>query len=1107
MISGNEPILQVGADFVKESGDSGVYARGVEYFKAGWVLSVEVDQSGFEMFGLVSNGQGEFYHTALVIENDMTMGIGCECPHYGICKHVVAMALEAQARYVDSVKNHWPKRGKSISWKGLESQSKPVPNSYDSLGLIFEVVDTNVIRSRADRFSPAKLIPGAQMDLNCRIGTKHEGGKWRISEINWENLTNNFRYSKSKYALTLNPQTVEILAQIKSIYLNNIGHNWMNSNEWMHVNKCDSLRLFKLFEEFKESGGEFIYNIASKPIVELSDRPIIPSVRFDKDGKKGMKYSVSLSYDDHTISATNFVIESTKGRWGFIFEGNLGENKTLKNFRLAKIEPNLDAKYHPVVYGGYDVQVPKAELDEFYKSQYFELNRALNVVLDGVEAFTPPVLKGPVLIVKVTSSGFDSIFVEFNWQYGVDSDKFAFPVSNITEGINLRNLDREALIKVQVDELLASLTVFENGITTDMAILSKMDAFNFMSEYIEKLAAVNDVEVLIDGKLPSFNYHFSEPEILVNAESSDETDWLDINISLQVDGLKVNYCDLIVALLNDEEFVFLESGDIIELNHPKIQQLKLLVIEAQKLKDRPAADIAINRYNISFFEELNELGIIDSQAKEWLDLSKKLYNLNEIETYDIGPKFEGNLRGYQEIGYNWLMFLVSNSLGGILADDMGLGKTVQVIAMLSARVNSVDSKRPSLVIAPTSVVPNWLSEFEKFAPDINVTMLRSTVARSKLDLASELTNMDVLVTSYAIIQRDVEIFSKIDWDVVVIDEAQYLKNFQAKTYGAVRKLLANSKIALTGTPMENNLMELWSILSIVAPGLFAVREQFKDGYQRPIETGDKPEQLQRLKRRIRPFMLRRLKEDVLQELPPRIEQVVNLDLDPSHQKVYDLYLSRERQKIMGLLDDFKKNRFTILRSLVILRMLSLSAILVDSEKYSDIQSVKIEALMEFVEELLSENHKAIIFSQFTSFLTLIKNAFNNKNIAFSYLDGKTRNRAEVINQFKNGETSVFIISLKAGGVGLNLVEADYCFLMDPWWNPAVEQQAIDRMHRIGQSKPVNVYRFVSNGTIEEKVMQLKERKSKLFHSVMDEDATFSKAISAEDIKGLFDESK
>jgi SNF2 family DNA or RNA helicase len=428
------------------------------------------------------------------------------------------------------------------------------------------------------------------------------------------------------------------------------------------------------------------------------------------------------------------------------------------------------------------------------------------------------------------------------------------------------------------------------------------------------------------------------------------------------------------------------------------------------------------------------LGTVETQANEWIQRSKKLLNINRIPKIPKLAKFNGTLRKYQKLGYNWLSFLAVNRFGAVLADDMGLGKTVQIIAMLQGLKERAADERSlkTLIICPTSVVFNSSNEFRKFAPGLNTLALFNTLSKSNIDLNKEIDNNDVIITSYAIAQRDEEELGTIDRSFVIIDEAQYIKNYNSKTYAAIKKLNAVSKIALTGTPLENNLMELWAIYSVVAPGLFADRMTFKEVYQKPIESRFDAACLARLRTRIRPFMLRRTKDQVLNELPQRIEQVLSLDLVSSHRRIYDAYLSRERQKIMGLLDDFKKKRFKILSSLTTLRMLSLSAALVDREKYSNIPSIKILTLLEYLEEIFNENHKALVFSQFTSFLAEVKAACDDKHINYSYLDGSTKNREQVINTFKSIEVPLFLISLKAGGVGLNLVEADYCFILDPW---------------------------------------------------------------------------
>ena len=359
----------------------------------------------------------------------------------------------------------------------------------------------------------------------------------------------------------------------------------------------------------------------------------------------------------------------------------------------------------------------------------------------------------------------------------------------------------------------------------------------------------------------------------------------------------------------------------------------------------------------------------------------------------------------------------------------------------------------------------------------------------------------IVLTSYTLLRLEAEAYLALDWSAVLLDEAQFVKNSSSKAYQAVRRLRARVKIALTGTPLENNLMDLWSLLSITAPGLFPDPKRFTEVYRKPIEGGD-GDALSRLHRRTRPLILRRTKATVATELPDKQEQIVPVPLSSAHRKLYDRHLTRERQKVLGLVGDMNRNRITILRSLTLLRQLSLAPSLVDPE-YPAI-SAKIDALLELMNEVRDGGHRALVFSQFTGFLALVKERLTEEGIAFEYLDGRTRNRPERIQSFREGEAPVFLISLKAGGFGLNLTEADYVFILDPWWNPAAESQAIDRTHRIGQDKPVNVYRLVSADTIEEKVVALQERKRDLFDAVVGQNADVAAPLSADDIRGLLE---
>lgn len=500
---------------------------------------------------------------------------------------------------------------------------------------------------------------------------------------------------------------------------------------------------------------------------------------------------------------------------------------------------------------------------------------------------------------------------------------------------------------------------------------------------------------------------------------------------------------------------------------------------------------------------------------------------------------QATLRPYQVEGFQWLSFLYEQRLGGILADDMGLGKTVQALALLAhaieehraaseraaERGESFEPFAPFLVVAPTSVITNWAAEAERFLPEAKVVTITETTA-GKTPQAERIAGAHLVLTSYTLLRMDEDAYTgyartlgrTVDdstgeqsapegWGALLLDEAQFVKNTGTRAWSIARTMPARTKIAMTGTPIENNLMELWALLAIVADGLFPSARAFRDLYARPAESGEDPAHAAataaRLRRRIRPLMLRRTKELVAAELPAKNDTRVNLPLAPGHRRIYDTHLQRERQKVLGLLEDMDKNRFTIFQSLTLLRRLALDAALIDPEAYAGVSSVKRDYLVQQLPDLLEKGHRVLVFSQFTGYLKSISARLAKEGIGHLYLDGSTRNRAEVIEAFTSGQEPVFLISLKAGGFGLNLTEADHVFIMDPWWNPAAEQQAVDRIHRIGQDKEVHVYRLVAEGTIEEKVMQLKESKAALFDAVVGEGEFASAAVTAEDVRELF----
>ena len=530
-------------------------------------------------------------------------------------------------------------------------------------------------------------------------------------------------------------------------------------------------------------------------------------------------------------------------------------------------------------------------------------------------------------------------------------------------------------------------------------------------------------------------------------------------------------------------------------------------------------------------EKASDKGTQDSPALQ--KTSRKKTSRQIIPSCPVPTGLQATLRPYQVEGFQWLSFLYEQRLGGILADDMGLGKTVQALALLAhaieehraaseraaERGENVEPFAPFLVVAPTSVITNWAAEAERFLPEAKVVTITETTA-GKTPIAERVAGAHLVLTSYTLLRMDEDTYASYaarlgsgegpgtpGWGALLLDEAQFVKNTGTRAWSIARAMPARTKIAMTGTPIENNLMELWALLAIVADGLFPSARAFRDLYARPAESGEDPAHAAataaRLRRRIRPLMLRRTKELVAAELPAKNDTRVNLPLAPGHRRIYDTHLQRERQKVLGLLEDMDKNRFTIFQSLTLLRRLALDAALIDPDAYAGVSSVKRDYLVQQLPDLLEKGHRVLVFSQFTGYLRSISARLAEEGIGHLYLDGSTRNRAEVIEAFTSGQEPVFLISLKAGGFGLNLTEADHVFIMDPWWNPAAEQQAVDRIHRIGQNKEVHVYRLVAEGTIEEKVMQLKESKAALFDAVVGEGEFASAAVTAEDVRELF----
>jgi superfamily II DNA or RNA helicase len=751
---------------------------------------------------------------------------------------------------------------------------------------------------------------------------------------------------------------------------------------------------------------------------------------------------------------------------------------------LAKLAQQAPEPLRDMILMDRQLVIPARERPRFVDRYYPKLRHLAEIVSsDG--SFTPPAISEPRLVLN--ASYLDEHELELVWEWAYEIGPKQVRASLDAEPDAYRDLAKESAI-------LADLTV--DPVNTN---LHGVETMQFTTEVLPLLE--DQVQIEIAGEPAEYREAGDSVQIGISANDiPGQTDWFDLGVHITVEGRTIPFMDVFLALSKDKPYLLLPDGAYFSLQKPELRALHKLIIEARALLDQPTDSLKISRFQAGLWDELVNIGVVEHQAREWRRQVHGLLTLEQTSSVDVPEMVDAQLRPYQVTGFQWLTFLWENKLGGVLADDMGLGKTLQTLALVCHARETTDL--PFLVVAPTSVVSNWEAEAARFTPGLKVASISDTMRRRRQDIGETAAGADVVVTSYTLLRLDFEAYAKLPWAGLVLDEAQVVKNHQSKVYQCARRLPAAFKLAITGTPMENNLMELWSLLSITAPGLFPDPVRFQQYYARRIERVGDPGLLGQLRRRVRPLVKRRTKEQVASDLPAKQEQILEVELHPRHRKVYQTHLQRERQRVLGMVDDMNKNRFTIFRSLTMLRQLSLHPALVD-EQYGDLPSAKVEALLEQLRDVVDGGHRALVFSQFTSFLDIVRTQLDAAGIPYSYLDGSTRNRGKVIAGFKEGAAPVFLISLKAGGFGLNLTEADYCFLLDPWWNPATEAQAVDRTHRIGQSRNVMVYRLIAKDTIEEKVMALKEKKAALFASVMDDGEVFGSALSADDIRMLF----
>ena len=857
---------------------------------------------------------------------------------------------------------------------------------------------------------------------------------------------------------------------------------------------------------------------------------------------------------------------------------------------LMPLEPRPTEALSRVLRGdGEAITIPAGDVERFETEHLEALTRSLPVLSadTSIRMPRPTTLRAALAVHVDTAEHHLSTewFIHYVGEDGEVRSSHALPdlsaaaEGRIEGGTAGRDIEGETRLAREVLNHLLPLAGRHPALWQPLD-LRGMDTARFMTETLPVLRELEAFDIELDDDVPDYREAEAAPVITTSvSDDEDRPDWFSLSVRVHVGQEEIPLALLMAAVATGEPEVLLESGTWVSIDRPEIEALARLMEEGRELADPQAqGELRVSALHAGYYEVLESLGVIERATARWKErVGRLLERARAAEAAaepsggaadDAGgageraggaPVPEGmraTLRPYQLEGYRWLDFLRQAGLGGVLADDMGLGKTVQVLAAVQRLIEQREETReseptgsgdpgepegtgPVLVIAPTSVVGSWVEQAERFCPGLRVRAVRRTAAKREETLAQIVEGSDVVVTSYTIARLCEEEFIAQDWAWVVCDEAQFVKNHTSATYKAVRRLRSPSTIAITGTPLENSLMDLWALMSIAAPGLLPDPERFGQVYRKPIDRGD-AEALGRLRRRMRPFLLRRTKEQVAADLPAKTEQVLSVELGAKHRKAYDQRLARERQRILGLLEeDTAQSRFIALKALTTLRQMALDPALVDGGDGAESETVeaaesagggeageaaggtggsgrktargkaakgkaagaaatgrrelgkrpspsaKVEVLVEHLGPILSEGHRALVFSQFTRYLSGVREHLEATGVRTAYMDGSTPDRQKVIDAFRAGEADVFLISLKAGGFGLTLTEADYVFLLDPWWNPQAEEQAVDRTHRIGQDKPVMVYRLVSADTIEEKVMALKEKKAELFARVVE----------------------
>lgn len=829
--------------------------------------------------------------------------------------------------------------------------------------------------------------------------------------------------------------------------------------------------------------GDYYGDPFAAPILEVDPEPRQLQLSL-KNCEAGTTIQPMIPDGDHRIilSQDDTVIVNTDPLW------------ILVDDRLLRVEG--DATVLQGFLESREIVIPAAEKKTFFARYLPKLLENAEISGDAIGQReelhdVPPVCR------VYLSEGSENIIADVAYAY----NSYELPLELTWPGSAMQyDEERETLISIHRDpeaEEAAWRAMNGFGLKRDgnrFVTKMKVAPVDFLLRHVPQLQEAG-YEVYGEEAIKNTKINRNAPKVSVKVSSG--IDWFDVMAVVSYGELDVAISEVRKAIKKRQGYVKLPDGSLGILPDEIIAQYRHLF--AMGIETETGVRMSKTQAMLLEFALQGTDATVDAEYSHRITLLREFSGINNRP---LPTKFCGELRHYQRAGYDWLHFLHDYGFGGCLADDMGIGKTVQALVFLQSLYESGHTASASLIVMPRSLLENWAREAARFTPDLKV-LIHADGDRS--DDHTTFDGINLVLTTYGVMLRDLNIFKKYPFHYVVLDEAQAIKNPVSQSARAARLLRCEHRLALTGTPVENSTEELWSLFSFLNPGQLGSQEAFREQFAMPIQRNQDENAAKALRALVHPFILRRTKEQVTPELPPRTERLIYCEMTASQKKLYQKTRDRYRAELLGMIDSggLQQARFKVLEGLLRLRQLANDPRLVD-KSYTGTSS-KFEAILESLEVLREEGHRALIFSQFTSMLALLRTSLDERGWSYLYLDGKTKKRQELVDTFQQADgVPFFLISLKAGGTGLNLTAADYVIHIDPWWNPAVERQATDRTHRIGQVRPVMVYKFIAEETVEEKILLLQEKKQALVDQLISTEGGLMKSLTRDDVAALFE---